>query len=107
MDVEVRRQNAFRAVELERNYQDSLIRERLPIGEEIALLLKYSHRALDKWTEDIHDIQKDSLIEIRKLAAIAVRCMENHGAPIRIHCDTMTTEAFSSADGEDGADDWR
>ena len=100
MDYEVRRQNAFRAVELERNYQDSLIRERLPIGEEIALLLKYCHRALDKWTEDIHDIQKDSLVEIRKLAAIAVRCLENHGAPVRIYIEPSIEDFKDDSDGD-------
>ena len=96
----VQRDNVFRAIEVERNYQDSLINERLPIGEEIALLIKYVHRALDKWTEDMYDVQMDSLIEIRKIAAIAIRCLENHGAPVRIICDAIPTEGFEGEESE-------
>ena len=94
----VQRDNVFRVIEVERNYQDSLISERLPIGEEIALLIKYVHRALDKWTEDMHDVQMDVLIEIRKIAAIATRCMENHGAPVRINYDSIPVETFDESE---------
>lgn len=66
----------------ERKYQDSLGPERTDSAQHSAsghlvVFGTYLRRALDGWTENPGD---DVAIDnIRKLAAIAVRCMESHG----------------------------
>jgi hypothetical protein len=55
------------------------------LGEFILMLNQYAAQAQQKWThhgeqEDGHPI---SLHEVRKIAAIAARCMIQHGAPVR------------------------
>lgn len=87
------RADVYAAINTEREYQDSFV---LPeneywqthtLGEFILMLNQYSAQAQDKWT---HPTDPDaqgfeiSLHEVRKIAALAVRCMEQHGAPPRI-----------------------
>jgi len=85
------RSDAYKAIDSERDFQDSFV---LPerqyyqthtLGEFILMLNQYAAQAQEKWTH--HSDKEDvppSLHEVRKIAAIAVRCMEQHGAPKRI-----------------------
>lgn len=84
------RSETYDAIDSERDFQDSFV---LPerqyfqthtLGEFILMLNQYAAQAQEKWTH--HKTGEDvpsSLHEVRKLAAIAVRCMEQHGAPFR------------------------
>lgn len=85
------RTEVYQAINTERDFQDSFV---LPerqyyqthtLGEFILMLNQYAAQAQQKWTHhaDKVDGYPESLHEIRKLAAIAVRCMEQHGAPLR------------------------
>lgn len=85
------RTEVYAAIDTEREYQDSFV---LPerqyyqthtLGEFILMLNQYVAQAQEKWTH--HSDQEavpSSLHEVRKIAGIAVRCMEQHGAPKRI-----------------------
>ena len=94
-DVSTRRTSrvrVYQAIDSERIFQDSFAisdreyHETHTLGEFILMLNQYAAQAMDKWT---HHKDKDgggfpdSLHEVRKIAAIAVRCMEQHGAPER------------------------
>lgn len=85
------RTDVYRAIDTERDYQDSFV---LPerqyyqthtLGEFVLMLNQYAAQAMQKWTHhsDAGDDYPESLHEVRKIAAIAVRCMEQHGAPPR------------------------
>lgn len=85
------RTEVYQAVNTERDFQDSFV---LPdrqyyqthtLGEFILMLNQYAAQCQQKWTHhsDKVDGYPESLHEVRKLAAIAVRCMEQHGAPLR------------------------
>lgn len=73
----------FLTIDGERKYQDTLTDRVLSIGEEILLLQEYATRAREVWTEDFEYPEAEALEDIRKLAAIALRCLEHHGAPKR------------------------
>src|SRR4051812_11953230 len=85
------RTDVYAAVDSERDYQDQFV---LPerqyyqthtLGEFIVMLNSYARKAEDSWThhKDKLDGFPESLHEVRKIAALAVRCMEQHGAPKR------------------------
>jgi hypothetical protein len=83
------RDKVYEAIDSERNYQDKFV---LPerqyyqthtLGEFILMLNQYSAQAMSKWTHHSDIEPPESLEEVRKIAAIAVRCMEQHGAPNR------------------------
>src|SRR5277367_4994054 len=87
------RADVYTAIDTEREYQDSFV---LPdneywqthtLGEFILMLNQYSAQAQTKWTHptdpDLRGFE-NSLHEVRKIAALAVRCMEQHGAPLRV-----------------------
>ena len=85
------RASVYQAVDSERDYQDQFV---LPerryyqthtLGEFILMLNQYAAQAMQKWTHhtDAIDDTPESLHEVRKIAALAVRCMEQHGAPKR------------------------
>lgn len=76
----------FKIVDGERTYQESLGSDRTDgrnrtVGDELVLMDVYLRRAFDAWADYAGDTA--ALEQIRKVAAIAVRCMENHGAPGR------------------------
>lgn len=76
-----RRNEIYAAIDGEREYQD----DRFPTDEksartipgELTLIEVYARRAQGDWVFD--DDNHDTLCAIRKIAALAVRCMENHG----------------------------
>jgi hypothetical protein len=90
------REEVFHAIETERNYQDLVIAgdprrhaNSLPahsVGDYLTMLATYLRKAQDAWTLNGGD--ELSLHEIRKIAGIAVHCMEDHGAPERSHIRT-------------------
>jgi hypothetical protein len=88
------RAKVYEAIDSEREYQDRFVIPELryyqthTLGEFILMINQYAAQAQDKWThhEDAFppsDGFPISLHEVRKIAALAVRCMEQHGAPLR------------------------
>lgn len=84
------RSEVYELIDRERDYQERLGIERsesvaqkrtLEVAEYITMLDAYVRKAANAWT--FHPGSELALAEIRKIAAIAVRCMENHGAPER------------------------
>ena len=82
------RQEVFRAIDSERDYQDAQCLARYPtyrgnheVGAFLTMFRSYLLRAEEAWTSNDGDAQ--ALEVIRKLAGIAVNCMEQHGAPQR------------------------
>ncbi len=72
---------AFLVLDGERKYQDGLNGRELTVGEEILLLQEYATRAREEWTTDFDtNPEVEALNMIRKIGAIALRCMEHHGA---------------------------
>ena len=88
------RPEVYKAIDSERQYQDSFV---LPereyyithtLGEFVLMINQYAAQAQASWTHhkdgDSPDEFAPSLHEVRKIAALAVRCMEQHGAPMRV-----------------------
>jgi len=79
----VNRKDVYNLIDGEREHQDR--REQSPgqrtAGEEILLLNAYVHSAAMAWTQYIGDDM--ALEEVRKIAALCVRCMENHETKAR------------------------
>lgn len=78
------RPQVYTAIDGERDYQKQFVPAadfivHKTIGEEVLLLCEYADRARKLWT-DHPDADGECLHQIRKIAAIAVRCMEQHGA---------------------------
>lgn len=78
-----KRQLVFNAIDGERDYQDRTWpnSNQLEVSGELALMQHYMNRALAVWAKNPGD--GPALERIRKIAGIAVRCLENHGAPLR------------------------
>jgi hypothetical protein len=87
------RPEVYRAIDSERDYQDNFVMpERRyyrahTLGEFVLMLNQYAAQAQEKWTHHTDAASPDefpiSLHEVCKVAALAVRCMEQHGAPLR------------------------
>ena len=80
------RKEVYDAIDSERDYQNSLgpFRTNEPlhtVGDELTMLATYLRKAQDAYTSKPG--VEAALHEVRKIAALAVRCMENHGAPQR------------------------
>jgi hypothetical protein len=85
------RVNVYVAIDSERAYQDQIVETdptrhdaSLPehsVGDYLTMLATYVRKAQDAWT--LNAGVGKSLHEIRKIAGIAVHCMEDHGAPLR------------------------
>jgi hypothetical protein len=84
------RKSVIKAIDSEVEYAKSFV---LPerqyyrthtLGEFILMLNQYAAQAQQKWTHHADGEQfPESLHEVRKIAALAFRCMEQHGAPVR------------------------
>ncbi|MEE8372504.1 MAG: hypothetical protein V3R87_02045 [Dehalococcoidia bacterium] len=80
----------YKAIDSERDYQDSLWRDQshpehrnpLTIGEFILLVEQYTSEARAEWTVE-PKLEIEALNVMRKIAGIATNCMEQHGAPQR------------------------
>jgi hypothetical protein len=78
------RHDVYEAIDGERDYQDSKDPKRHDLGAEIALMVKRAHEVLGDWhTFPFEETELKARATIRDLAAICVRALENHGAPIR------------------------
>jgi hypothetical protein len=82
------RSDVYKLIDGERDYQDSLGPDRREpretshsVGAYVTMLSAYTHKAVLAWTENPGD--RSALDVVRKIAGIAVRCMEEHGAPPR------------------------
>jgi hypothetical protein len=82
------REDVYKLIDGERDYQDKLGPDRRDptevnhsVGDYLVMLSTYLRRAQDDWTN--YPGVYEALDEIRKIGAIAVRCIEEHGAPLR------------------------
>jgi len=89
--LKMERQKIYKYIDGERDYQDirwntNLKEDDIPDTEKpIAEWLNYIEYHLDKAKDSNYHLDKEgSLAEIRKITALAVRCMEIHGCPERI-----------------------
>lgn len=76
------RQEVYAAIDAERDYQDALPSTRtdgLPhtVGDYITMLAYYQQQLVMNWTLYAGDYR--ALDAMRKIAGIAVHCMEDHG----------------------------
>ena len=79
-------QTIFNKISDERDYQDHLCTIKgMPLAPtvegELVMLKTYIDKALQVWTKNPNDVP--ALSEIRKIAGIAIRCLENNGCPKR------------------------
>jgi hypothetical protein len=80
------REQVYRAIDGERAYQDELGPDRkdgsdLSVGDYLVMIDYYHRKAMDDWAKSPG--VSDALDELRKVTAIAVMCMEEHGVPER------------------------
>ncbi len=83
------REQVFNAISTERKYQAQIIASDKEIcgtipkslGDYLVMLNSYMNKTLEVWTNTPGN--EASLHMIRKIAGIAVKCMEQHGAPFR------------------------
>lgn len=78
------RDEVYEIINEEREYQEKLESRPLPIEGELLLLEEYVAKARNLYVHTISDqTETKTRNEIRKIAAIAIRCIENHGTPRR------------------------
>lgn len=97
------RQEAYALVDGERAYQDSKWPEQVPLplspGDELRLINTLIATANVTWSttrdEVIHGVKvnQNDLVAMRKIAAVAVRCIETFGAPERAVPPPVSTKA--------------
>jgi len=87
------RASAYRAIDSERDYQDHLKADRTDfptdgrrsvrhtVGDFVTMMQCYQNELVEAWTRNPGDAP--ALDTMRKIGAIAVNCMEQHGAPRR------------------------
>lgn len=91
--MKTERSSVYAAIDAEREYQDQAWpenagtvenqRERT-VAEELLMIEEYVAKARTAWTNAPRNVEADVTTNVlRKIAAIAVRAMENHGAPGR------------------------
>ena len=79
----------------ERDYQDHLCTMKdLPLDPtiegELVMLKTYIDKTLVLWTKNPSNAQV--LAELRKIAGITIRCLENHGCPPRNMSDMLKVD---------------
>jgi hypothetical protein len=77
------REEAYKAVDSEREYQQTLTRHDVKFQqpmEHLAIIKRIVRDMEDHWYDKAGQPPMDFM---RKIAAVAVRCMEQHGAPHR------------------------
>lgn len=80
------REEVYRLLDGEREYQDSLGTDRTDgvnrtVGDYITMLQHYQMELVRQWT--LNPGCEQALDVIRKIGGISVHCMEDHGAPPR------------------------
>lgn len=91
LNVNINRADAYAAVDSERDYQDARWGDVLSIGEQILLAEEYITIARNEWAQEKHP-ELIALSVMRKVAGIAVHCMEDHGSPQRSQREIETVE---------------
>ena len=86
MDGSTDRAIVYAAIDSERDHQDAWRgnwehQGHPSVGEEILLMEHYLAAARQAWA--INRGGRAALVEVRKVVALGVRAMENHGAPVR------------------------
>jgi len=81
------REVVYDAIDGERSYQDSYVEdsgfvEVAPLASEILLIEQYAKQAREGWLREA-DPGETPMNCMRIIAAIAVRCLENHGCTER------------------------
>jgi len=81
--MESTRQDVYEAIDSERKYQDfqeelNGWKKKRTVGEWIVLINHYTTKLNETWTITTGD--RESLEVMRKIAGIAVHCMEENGA---------------------------
>lgn len=94
-NLKVSRQEVYEAIDSERAYQEQLERndatDQRPM-EQIALIRRVLRDMEDAWYDNAGDADMNFM---RKIAGIAVRCMEQHGAPLRqAPAQVLSSEAY-------------
>lgn len=87
----MKRNLVYAMIDGERDYQNEQIakfnwNEPKRVGEFLTILRVYLTKAENAWVTDSDNAkpeERQSLHEIRKLAALAIACLESHGAPPR------------------------
>lgn len=80
--MKIPRLKVYEAIDSERDYQQKKWGgHKHEVGAYLTMIRKYSEKADTAWTDNAGD--EAALEMIRKIAGIAVRCMEDHGAPKR------------------------
>jgi hypothetical protein len=81
------REQVYKKIDIERQYQDSLSTQHFgtpTIEGELLMLQDYIDRARKAWVDNFEDNNEEPARHfIRKIAGIAIRCLENHGCPER------------------------
>ena len=76
----MKRSGVYLLIDEERNYQDKVEWDhqgKPTVEAEILMIEEYVAKARQAWVTS--DGDKPSLHELRKVAAMAIRCLENHG----------------------------
>jgi hypothetical protein len=89
------RQRVYEAVDSEREYQESLwqnrnrrlfenpeTQESLSVGEFLLLIEEHLSKARKNWSYE-HKPERNTIEHVRKIAALAVSCMEQYGVSVR------------------------
>jgi len=72
----MKREEVYELINKERDFQDSRHKKDEEISAELILMHIYLEQALEAWT-----YKEDARHQIRKIVALGVRCLENHGCP--------------------------
>jgi hypothetical protein len=81
--ITVSRQEVYEAIDSERNYQESLVRNDVTDQRPLEQLALIEHVIAKLKADWYNNPGQADMNYFRKIAGIAVRCMEQHGAPTR------------------------
>lgn len=93
------RVKVYKLIDEEKDYQNNLPSSRTDgsyktVGDYLTMMSAYLARAIDDWVSNPGTME--AMDEVRKIAGIAVRCMEEHETPARGElCKSKTKEDLS------------
>jgi hypothetical protein len=98
----MQREEVYKLIDGERDYQDTLDHTRTDgcakgVGDYLTLIQHYHAEAVKAWTKNPGNAA--GLDVVRKIAGIAVHCMEEHGAPPRLTKAELEEIAIAFAKG--------
>lgn len=77
----LKRVEAFTALDGEREYQDGFNGRQLSVGEELCLLQCYINKAMTEYANTLNAPSEPATMKvIRKIGAVCLRAMEHHGS---------------------------